>query len=121
MSRRPILALLLLPWLLFGHGVPCPIPGGADRVFSATSLLDAYTGPSFRVDGSRELVRSIETAQRGPTARPRHAPPMDVAAAPFPPAAGTAWSAGAWRSESERGFRPAWLAVPHDANAPPLA
>lgn len=121
MPRRPVLALLLLPWLLFGHGVPRPIAGGVDRVFSATSLLDASTGPSFRVDGSRELARSIESAQRGATVPARHAPPMSVAAATFTPLARAWRSAAALPSESERGYRPAWMAVPHDANAPPLA
>lgn len=120
MSRRPVLALLLLPWLLFGHGVPRPIAGGADRVFSATSLLDASTGPSFRVDGSRELARFIESAQPGHTA-PRHSPPMYVAGDAFTAVAGTSCSAAALPSERERGFRPAWLAAPHDANAPPLS
>lgn len=118
--RRPTLALLLLPWLLFGHGVPRRVVGSGERVLSPVSAVDVSASPAFRVDDSRNLARSIGAAQRVPTAPARHAPPMGVMAgrvvAPAP-----AWSAAARAAASERGFRPLHLAVPHNANAPPAS
>ena len=120
MMPRPTLALLLLPWLLFGHGIPRRVAAGGERVLSPVSAVDMSANPAFRVDDSRDLVRSIGAAQRLPTAPARHAPPMGVLAGPAA-APALAWSATARHSASERGFRPPHLAVPHNANAPPAS
>ena len=121
MARRPVLVLLLLPWLLFGHGVPRRVVGGAERVLSATSVVDASTNPAFRVDDSRDLARSIGAAPRGSKVVPRHPSLADAALAELIAVPPRVSHSATQQPASERGLRPKRLAIPHNANAPPRA
>jgi hypothetical protein len=121
MRRRPVLALLLLPWLFFGHGVsPRDHVAAGERALSLASVADATPNPAFRVDGSRDLVRTLAAARRTATLPARHPSPHVVAV----PSAALRWVSTclsrACITTYPRAHRPKRLTIPHNANAPPV-
>jgi hypothetical protein len=116
--RRPIISVLLIPWLLFGHGVPRRHVGAGDRVLSAASAADASRSPAFRVDDSRDLARTLGGAVRVSKVPPPHSSSGNALLPAWSCAVAPAWPSR-WHAMRAGDFRSAWLIAPYDATAPP--